>query len=191
MYIYSDYHDEFFEHEGFARNIINNPVLLREVIEKYIPVEKILKVHTGAEVEVEGVYAVEVWIILTDGITSLILADSPIPLTSKQWQIIINKLDELYRKMHGLLIEPKPHISFEDILNYISNYLNTLGVKLKFLARMSKPFLKKSLNLIGLRPWETVLAISKNNIVEAYLVPRKVLKEVRKILEDKATIFYV
>jgi len=44
---------------------------------------------------------------------------------------------------------------------------------------------------MGLRPWETVLAISKNNIVEAYLVPRKVLKEVRKILKDKATIFYV
>ncbi|RLE79213.1 MAG: hypothetical protein DRJ51_08210, partial [Thermoprotei archaeon] len=88
-------------------------------------------------------------------------------------------------------IEPKPHTSFENTLKYISDYLNSLGVKLKFLARMSKPFLKRSLNLIGLRPWETVLAISRDNIVEAYLVPRKVLKEVRKVLEDKATISYV
>lgn len=191
MYIYSDYHDEFFEYRGFARDTVKDPALLRDVIEKYVPVEKILKVHMGAEVEVEGVYAAEVWIVLTDGITSLILADSPIPLTSKQWQIIINKLDELYRKVHGLLIEPKPHTSFENTLKYISDYLNSLGVKLKFLARMSKPFLKRSLNLIGLRPWETVLAISRDNIVEAYLVPRKVLKEVRKVLEDKATISYV
>jgi len=49
-------------------------------------------------VEIEGVYAIEVWIVLENGsTTNLILADSPIPLNLEQWQILVNKLSEGYK----------------------------------------------------------------------------------------------
>lgn len=191
MYIYSEYHDEFFTFEGHARDAVNDPMLLRKIVEKYMPVEKLVDMHIGVEVEIEGVYAVEVWVILSDGITSLILADSPIPLTPKQWQIVINKVDEQYRRVRGLLIEPKPNVSFKDLMEDLENCINTLGLKLKFLAKMSKAFLSRSLNLIGLRPWNIVLALSKDHIVETYLIPRRFLKDVEEWFKGKAKITYV
>lgn len=191
MYIYSEYHDEFFTFEGHARDAVNDPMLLRKIVEKYMPVEKLVDVHIGVEVEIEGVYAVEIWVILSDGITSLILADSPIPLTPKQWQIVINKVDEQYRRVRGLLIEPKPNVSFKDLMEDLENCINTLGLKLKFLAKMSKAFLSRSLNLIGLRPWNIVLALSKDHIVETYLIPRRFLKDVEEWFKGKAKITYV
>ena len=191
MYIYSDYHDEFFTLEGYARDVVGDPILLRKVVEKYMPVEKLVDIHVGVEIEIEGVYAVEIWVVLSDGITSLVLADSPIPLTPKQWQIIINKVDEQYRRVRGLLIEPKSNVSFKDLMEDLENYISTLGLKLKFLAKMSKAFLSRSLNLIGLRPWNIVLALSRDHIVETYLIPRKFLKDVEKLLKDKAKITYI
>jgi len=98
MYVYSGYHDRFFEIPGSAREATKSWETLVSIVNRFIPLDEIVDLYFGAEVEIEGVYAIEVWIVLENGTTTnLILADSPIPLNLEQWQILVNKLSEGYK----------------------------------------------------------------------------------------------
>ena len=97
MYVYSGYHDEFFEVPGRARKITRSVEHFLPLIGRFVPLEDVQDFYFGAEVEVEGVYAVEIWIGLESGVTNLIFVDSPIPLNLEQWQRLINILSKGYK----------------------------------------------------------------------------------------------
>jgi len=95
MYIYSEYHDEFFELDGRARNVVKFKVILRSVVERYIPEEDIVDVNVVRELELNGIYVAEVLIELRAGVTFMFFVDSPIPLSVWQWQEILDRLNAI------------------------------------------------------------------------------------------------
>jgi len=94
IYIYSEYHDTFFAINGVLRNIIKSKEILRSIIEKYIPEEDIRSIEIVDKPVFNGIFVVEVLVRLKNGITYVILVDSPIPLNIEQWQKIVHELKE-------------------------------------------------------------------------------------------------
>jgi len=94
IYIYSEYHDTFFAINGVLRNIIKSKEILRSIIEKYIPEEDIRSIEIVDKRVFNGIFVVEVLVRLKNGITYVILVDSPIPLNIEQWQKIVHELKE-------------------------------------------------------------------------------------------------
>ena len=94
IYIYSEYHDAFFAVNGVLRNIVKSNEVLRSIIEKYIPEEDIRDVEIVDERVFDGIFVIEVLVKLANGMTYMILVDSPIPLGLEQWQRIVRELKE-------------------------------------------------------------------------------------------------
>lgn len=95
MLIYSLYHDEIFTCKGSARKAARSKINLFQVVSKYIYPDDIVDIHVVQELELEGVFAVQLEIILKNGITSMILVDSPLPLSFEQWQKLVDFLFHL------------------------------------------------------------------------------------------------
>jgi len=181
MYVYSSYHDAFFEHPGSVRDVIESKAALALVINRYIPLEDVRDIHYGAEVEVEGVYAIEVWIELVNGETSLILADSPIPLEPKQWQTVINKLDEEYRSSKSLILSVKElKESLEDVIGWVKAEAERLGEKVAFITEVAANKLEWAIDHIKLKPWQIILIIQEGtkDKQKIYLIPRILTKRI-------------
>jgi len=181
MYVYSSYHDAFFERPGSVRDVIESKAALALVINRYIPLDDVRDIHYGAEAEVEGVYAIEVWIELENGETSLVLADSPIPLEPRQWQKIINELDREYKRIIGLILDTKNlKEPFENIIDWTKAEAEKLGEKVTFIAETTSDNLEYIAKLVRLKPWQITLIIQENSKLKLYVIPRKLSKNLIK-----------
>ncbi len=173
MYIYSDYHDSFFEHSGSARSIVGSGRSLISMVGKYVSVEIVKGVHIGAEVSIEGVYAVEIWVEIDSGIMTMILVDSPIQLGPWQWQLIVEEIGREYKRLHTLTIK-LDESELSELLQKITVEARILNEDITYVGETIKEEVGKLLDELRPRPWQTILIIELENSMKVYIIPRRI-----------------
>jgi len=177
VYVYSEYLDEFMEWRGSAKNLLYNRKIVKEFIEKYVPKEKVIKIHYGLKRELNGIFVLDIWVELKNGVTSFIAVDSPIPLNFRQWQIIASVLNRIYFKNKIYIINVKGSSEEREIMNKIMEETTIYGEEVFFIK---KEYKKENLTIIHrtrCKPWNILLVFKENKKYKVFVVPRIVVEE--------------
>mgnify|MGYP000067652071 CR=1 FL=1 len=175
--MYSEYLDEFIVWKGSARELLHNKRLVLKFVEKYVPKEKIVNIHYGLKREFSGVFILDIWVELTNGYTSFIAVDSPIPLSFKQWEIIANTLNKMYMRNRICVLNVNDIHEKQVIIDKLLALSKIYDEMVKFVSSMSNLEKVKSICYSFCKPWNVILALKRGITYEVYLAPRIVVDE--------------
>lgn len=181
MIIYSSYHDEYFEVEGRASKLIRGREGVKALAEWLLGYE-ISEIHIGLAGYFDAVFAADVWVKLNSGLVRLLFVDTPITLSETQWEKLIFKIDGHYVKYWGIKV--KLSDKFDEVFSLITDKARIFNEEVEYIFSVNRYELQELLKELVVNPWDVLLMLDEGTEMHLYLLPRILLKYVKKKLKE-------
>ena len=189
MLIYSSYHDEFFEVDGKASELIRDREDLREFIEWLLGFE-IEDIHISLAGRIDVVFIADVWVNIGYDIVRFLLIDTPIKLSERQWERLLEHIDSKYVRFWGIKVRSTR--DFDEVFKILNNKVKRLGEELTFITSLSRYEFLHTINELIVEPWKVLLVLEEDEDMHIYLMPRILLGTLRReLIKRKIPFSYI